>query len=66
MANQQIVEQLEIIGNAVSNLEDSGYAKEIEFGAETYNLIYNLQVQLTRIADRLDSMEVSYITKEEA
>ena len=62
MANQE----LQNIADAVSNLEDSGYAKEIEFGAETYNLIYNLQVQLTRIADRLDSMEVNYITKEEA
>ena len=59
-------EQLDNIANAISNLEDTGYPREINFGADTYNLIYNLQVQLTRIADRLDSIEVSYMTKEEA
>jgi len=59
-------QELQNIADAVNNLEDSGYPREIDFGSETYNLIYNLQVQLTRIADRLDSMEVSYMTKEEA
>jgi hypothetical protein len=59
-------QELQNIADAISNLEDSGYPKEIDFGAETFNLIYNLQAQLTRIADRLDSMEVSYMTKEEA
>ena len=59
-------EQLDNIANAISNLEDNGYPREIDFGTETYNLIYQLQAQLTRIADRLDSMEVSYMTKEEA
>mgnify|MGYP001389689820 CR=1 FL=1 len=59
-------QELQNIADAIYNLEDSGYPREIDFGSETYNLIYNLQVQLTRIADRLDSMEVSYMTKEEA
>jgi len=61
MIEQQIVEQLEIIGNAVSNLEDSGYAKQICLDVETYNLISiigsNITDQLTRIADALEQVE---------
>ncbi len=60
MANQQIIEQLEIIGNAVSNL-DSGYQREIGFDVETFNMLAvslsELVENTNRIANALQRME---------
>jgi len=47
----ELIEQLELIGNVISMLDDN---------------LGQLVATNKRIADRLDSMEVSYITKEEA
>jgi len=51
MADRELIEQLELIGNVISMLDDN---------------LGQLVATNKRIADRLDSMEVSYITKEEA
>jgi hypothetical protein len=60
MANQQIVEQLEIIGNAVSNL-DNGYQREIGFDVETFNMLAftlgEIAENTKKIANALERME---------
>lgn len=40
--------------------------QQITLSEDDYYLFHMMVVELKRIADRLDSMEVSYITKEEA
>ncbi len=55
------MEDLVRIAHAIENLEDSGYAKQIDFGVETYNLISwgitEISERLERIANALEKEE---------
>jgi hypothetical protein len=57
--SNQIIEQLEIIGNAIDNLDTTSEI-QITFNQDDYYVFHSMLLQLQRIADALEK------TKEEA
>jgi len=57
--SNQIIEQLEIIGNAIYNLDTTSEI-QITFNQDDYYVFHSMLIQLQRIADALEK------TKEEA